>query len=209
MTAHSSGAAAGSSPHTRGARQVSAGFHLGCRIIPAYAGSTGLPVGIVPLRHGSSPHTRGAQETRRPRRRESRIIPAYAGSTTISWGATGPSWDHPRIRGEHGAESYGAGREAGSSPHTRGAHRLALHELALERIIPAYAGSTQAGASLRIVATDHPRIRGEHHRQLWNPIYTAGSSPHTRGARRPVDSQPGPPRIIPAYAGSTVWDGFL
>ena len=30
-----------------------------------------------------------------------------------------------------------------------------------------------------------------------------GSSPHTRGARRPVDSQPGPPGIIPAYAGST------
>ena len=32
---------------------------------------------------------------------------------------------------------------------------------------------------------------------------TYGSSPHTRGARRADVQVPGPPRIIPAYAGST------
>ena len=70
----------------------------------------------------------------------------------------------------------------GSSPHTRGAppRRLDMH--VRKRIIPAYAGSTQAGASLRIVVTDHPRIRGEHSKSPGGFFHLVGSSPHTRGA---------------------------
>ena len=91
----------GSSPHTRGApvRRHPAGGAQ--RIIPAYAGSTGLHVGLQvggqdhprirgehPARsrgyheiQGSSPHTRGAPPRWPARRTRSRIIPAYAGST--------------------------------------------------------------------------------------------------------------------------------
>ena len=53
--------------------------------------------------------------------------------------------------------------------------------------------------------TDHPRIRGEHQKQLRRLVTDVGSSPHTRGAprQRRLDHQP--VRIIPAYAGSTVY----
>ena len=50
---------------------------------------------------------------------------------------------------------------------------------------------------------DHPRIRGEHPIAAKPDNLVMGSSPHTRGARRPVGSRGLPDRIIPAYAGST------
>ena len=112
---------AGSSPHTRGAREDHGGRRQMRRIIPAYAGSTsGAPILLTsledhprirgehgwPAHHikstmGSSPHTRGARpgDRRRPGRR--RIIPAYAGSTQGLQGDVDGPGDHPRIRGEH------------------------------------------------------------------------------------------------------------
>ena len=153
-------------------------------IIPAYAGSTkpasSTPGNLV----GSSPHTRGAPrcgialpancrdhprirgehpQTEPQQEPNSGIIPAYAGSTAsaqFSASALAGSsphtrgalhdvcaWpfirrDHPRIRGEH-----------------TGGHGRAV---APRRIIPAYAGSTLAGAG--------------------SPTSVRGSSPHTRGA---------------------------
>ena len=50
---------------------------------------------------------------------------------------------------------------------------------------------------------DHPRIRGEHLRSSSAPSGMTGSSPHTRGARRPARRASASARIIPAYAGST------
>ena len=50
---------------------------------------------------------------------------------------------------------------------------------------------------------DHPRIRGEHRVDRPDVPQAAGSSPHTRGARRGPGPPRGPGRIIPAYAGST------
>ena len=50
---------------------------------------------------------------------------------------------------------------------------------------------------------DHPRIRGEHGTSKFSDIFVKGSSPHTRGARRPAGHPPRAGRIIPAYAGST------
>ena len=113
----------GSSPHTRGARQVRTrspttwsdhprirGEHA-----PASFGSEGWG--------GSSPHTRGAHSWSGPGRLTQRIIPAYAGSTgrirclsIVLWriipayagstrrrgGRVRRVRDHPRIRGEHG-----------------------------------------------------------------------------------------------------------
>ena len=154
----------GSSPHTRGAPTPSGrcssssrdhprirGEHenaqtvnAGCAgIIPAYAGSTQLVLRSERSAVGSSPHTRGA---RRPKHRLLRR-----------------RRDHPRIRGEHSAQS--------SKQHHR------------KGIIPAYAGSTMKmegekyyfkgssphtrGALARVGRLsrrcgDHPRIRGEH-----------------------------------------------
>ena len=239
----------GSSPHTRGAprgasrrsatrwdhpriRGEHPHGHYGQRpvpgIIPAYAGSTdGLDLSEG-YRAGSSPHTRGAPPARPsapapagdhprirgehvpvppPPRPGRRIIPAYAGSTAVS------TWYSKSL--------------AGSSPHTRGARTPTRRPPTSRR--------------------DHPRIRGEHlklqavveHNNGIIPAYAGstfdslscistleGSSPHTRGARRPlvlrhhgvgdhprIRGEHEEPRdllhalvgIIPAYAGSTAF----
>ena len=50
--------------------------------------------------------------------------------------------DHPRIRGEHVSVPTVRAAHVGSSPHTRGARVDERLQLGRERIIPAYAGST-------------------------------------------------------------------
>ena len=213
----------GSSPHTRGARSVTPVALRPCRIIPAYAGSTVLDSGDhddvgdhprirgehTPTRtetsgaSGSSPHTRGARAEPDGTTSSHRIIPAYAGSTNalaFTWGSVA---DHPRIRGEHDGNRPASQEREGSSPHTRGARpHLALLQPAL-RIIPAYAGSTQARFPDRRHSRDHPRIRGEHSTRPRLNRARGGSSPHTRGAHGPGRYGPDRRGIIPAYAGST------
>ena len=255
----------GSSPHTRGA-QVGGRPGIPVKgIIPAYAGSTtphpGSPSrstdhprirgehgdqwGQDRVRVGSSPHTRGAQECEYLGQHVRGIIPAYAGSTTPPTPESSPTTDHPRIRGEHGSTAKMSGLRVGSSPHTRGAqhsqdapvdveriipayagstscrrarvggtrdhprirgeHRDAVAECERgHRIIPAYAGSTMCGRRTAGTSGDHPRIRGEHGLCDIGPAATPGSSPHTRGAPEDRRRSGRRPRIIPAYAGSTL-----
>ena len=153
----------GSSPHTRGAPVGVEVVGERTRIIPAYAGSTpGL--GQWSRRDvGSSPHTRGARQAILPVSSLARIIPAYAGSTLFAIIIQLVDEDHPRIRGEHELRTSLFVEVVGSSPHTRGAPRLAQARLRRRRIIPAYAGSTSGG------------------RRALSGSF--GSSPHTRGAR--------------------------
>ena len=131
------------------------------------------------------------------------IIPAYAGSTPGSPPASTGAADHPRIRGEHPPRRLSSGGVLGSSPHTRGAPRPLLPPPLGSRIIPAYAGSTGPGVFDPPRGRDHPRIRGEHFREVGTLIFDEGSSPHTRGARNGGGPLDGSYRIIPAYAGST------
>ena len=111
--------------------------------------------------------------------------------------------DHPRIRGEHADDERSVAAGGGSSPHTRGAQRLAGAGDRVFRIIPAYAGSTPVYTLAVVGVRDHPRIRGEHLNWLNRVPLTTGSSPHTRGARSGPPRGRGTCRIIPAYAGST------
>ena len=213
----------GSSPHTRGAQRMpGSGFAL-AGIIPAYAGSTPAPTPsaagagdhprirgehpydehCVSYRGGSSPHTRGAHPLPRPARLGRGIIPAYAGSTHTMNIASPIGGDHPRIRGEHADQVAKTRFGRGSSPHTRGAPARPGVPASPGRIIPAYAGSTQAMATSTTTTKDHPRIRGEHSRRRCCSDASAGSSPHTRGAPVTPKVEKLLPRIIPAYAGST------
>ena len=152
---------------------------------------------------GSSPHTRGALARLRTSRLGRRIIPAYAGSTPTADPTPWRSSDHPRIRGEHISCGSAPGRKFGSSPHTRGARPPPRRSVRIAGIIPAYAGSTILRRTATTMHRDHPRIRGEHGMGGRSIVTRSGSSPHTRGARGAVDAEPGPPGIIPAYAGST------
>ena len=213
----------GSSPHTRGAPDHHREPLRVRRIIPAYAGSTpparGHPWPLADhprirgehannatlwtSSDGSSPHTRGAPRTWQGSADLKRIIPAYAGSTPRVAGLGEGLGDHPRIRGEHGPGGGWHWNCAGSSPHTRGAPRRPAARSQGGWIIPAYAGSTPAGRFWRHTGRDHPRIRGEHASRGGSARDAAGSSPHTRGARRRRRQSRLGRRIIPAYAGST------
>ena len=159
---------------------------------------------------GSSPHTRGAPTGHQAGISQSRIIPAYAGSTGNGRGPEIPRRDHPRIRGEHHSRVSESVRQAGSSPHTRGAPGSSSPARRRRGIIPAYAGSTRPWSRSPGGSRDHPRIRGEHLRggpALGLPL---GSSPHTRGARGLARPRLAEHPIIPAYAGSTTGSvGFV
>ena len=193
----------GSSPHTRGARtwqpqsRRRSGDHPRIRGEHAYAGIRDEPT------VGSSPHTRGARRGSVKPLRCERIIPAYAGSTNTVHPYTLYNRDHPRIRGEHDTDLAGDVAEDGSSPHTRGAPMAPVSHSRRGGIIPAYAGSTRATLYEVSVVPDHPRIRGEHFGIEESLVSGEGSSPHTRGARRPHERIARICRIIPAYAGST------
>ena len=200
----------GDHPRIRGEHQV--GYPLAAsdaRIIPAYAGSTSpnpataiwkedhprirgehdaVFLDRIPLA-GSSPHTRGALDPESLTLEDIRIIPAYAGSTAQYRNIVKWQKDHPRIRGEHRWSEF--------SPTAPG------------WIIPAYAGSTYGRFRRAAAQPDHPRIRGEHEPRSYRRHPKAGSSPHTRGARGAAGHHPADPRIIPAYAGSTVYLAIL
>ena len=172
----------GSSPHTRGAPGSTRGSPPLSRIIPAYAGSTGLCnlgpeaepdhprirgehdfLELHPVeRVGSSPHTRGARIWGGETPADRGIIPAYAGSTGERSGFRPTPRDHPRIRGEHLPKPPAKTGSVGSSPHTRGALRRPQGRDRGGRIIPAYAGSTTNSKTWTRSRWDHPRIRGEH-----------------------------------------------
>ena len=153
--------------------------------------------------NGSSPHTRGAPQARLRRGFRPRIIPAYAGSTIVVTTHIERHQDHPRIRGEHEANSLDGQTMAGSSPHTRGARLPFRASPRRLRIIPAYAGSTRTRGDAGSQTPDHPRIRGEHALIPLAILAGLGSSPHTRGALERRIVRPLMVRIIPAYAGST------
>ena len=131
---------------------------------------------------GSSPHTRGAPPTDLEGLERERIIPAYAGSTALFNVPYAEVPDHPRIRGEHDVYDMVTARGRGSSPHTRGARDTVSECERRHRIIPAYAGSTEANSLDGQTMADHPRIRGEHDKHLLTAPCGKGSSPHTRGA---------------------------
>ena len=154
---------------------------------------------------GSSPHTRGARPWGHRRPGSWRIIPAYAGSTRRQRPVRDRRSDHPRIRGEHRDPQGRKPPVFGSSPHTRGAPARHDHRRTAERIIPAYAGSTTRELSIASVRQDHPRIRGEHGYRLGLSPLLYGSSPHTRGALAACCRVWLWRRIIPAYAGSTLY----
>ena len=90
----------------------------------------------------------------------------------------------------------------GSSPHTRGTHRLDVRGLVRARFIPAYAGNTRSGAASPSARTVHPRIRGERMVTIAVRSGSVGSSPHTRGTQPLLRGGRPCARVIPVYAGN-------
>ena len=213
----------GSSPHVRGARLGSTLNAAAMGIIPACAGSTlslsttqalrwdhprmcgehdsrPSSFGIWP---GSSPHVRGARRVCHGASIGHGIIPACAGSTSTQSNRMEQNGDHPRMCGEHPSPPRRTHGHRGSSPHVRGALQHRERAFFLLGIIPACAGSTPARTWLDCYTRDHPRMCGEHRRQMAKLLLNSGSSPHVRGAQSVALCAVVWLGIIPACAGST------
>ena len=95
--------------------------------------------------------------------------------------------------------------ETGSSPLTRGKPARNLFGDALDRLIPAHAGKTDAFPRAYLCPGAHPRSRGENSGVVQISLPSAGSSPLTRGKRPSVTPQEASRGLIPAHAGKTKW----
>ena len=113
-----------------------------------------------PMPRGSSPLARGLRRPRPGRWCQPRIIPARAGFTPAMRGAIRYSGDHPRSRGVYDEMPATNHTANGSSPLARGLLGEFYGNVGEERIIPARAGFTNAGALALASQADHPRSRG-------------------------------------------------
>ena len=115
------------------------------------------------------------------------LIPAHAGKTRSR---------SARLR-----------RRGGSSPLTRGKHRLNAWSSIYAGLIPAHAGKTHGTNGRRRAQGAHPRSRGENAIPTRTVSRRKGSSPLTRGKQRPPVCRVARVGLIPAHAGKTPWGG--
>ena len=215
--------AQGSSPLARGLQREPRKILLEVRIIPARAGFTRIPGGVI-LREtdhprsrgvylaclnesgldlGSSPLARGLRVNIKRKTREIRIIPARAGFTNDAGFDTGDARDHPRSRGVYSLYQAAQRGDAGSSPLARGLPATGAIPGETLGIIPARAGFTLSSRTPENRWEDHPRSRGVYSTWASVAMMHAGSSPLARGLPvRDLDLA-FPQRIIPARAGFT------
>ena len=213
----------GSSPRARGTQALFGAGMLQGRFIPAGAGNT--PSAPRPIRvrsvhprgrgeHGtntprasrpigSSPRARGTPIIQAGEPAVDRFIPAGAGNTRSRSPPRFAESVHPRGRGEH---TYGFARGAeyfGSSPRARGTPTGTGNITLSGRFIPAGAGNTTVSRTAAMMASVHPRGRGEHLLRRAAPHRCCGSSPRARGTRLKGNIGPSRSRFIPAGAGNT------
>ena len=91
----------------------------------------------------------------------------------------------------------------GSSPLTRGKHRLPLAAYRACGLIPAHAGKTTYDGDPTMTAQAHPRSRGENPELRVCLRRVRGSSPLTRGKHARGSRAAADPGLIPAHAGKT------
>ena len=213
----------GSSPLTRGKRELFGADAERRGLIPAHAGKT-VEGGAHEVRLPAHPRSRGENGRRActwwcslgsspltrgkpcgsPRPRTCRgLIPAHAGKTSFDGYECGLRGAHPRSRGENWLlVALRVGVE-GSSPLTRGKRGEGEQGGPLAGLIPAHAGKTARLPHLARARRAHPRSRGENFTfGLSNRVVT-GSSPLTRGKRGRASARSSLRGLIPAHAGKT------
>ena len=152
---------------------------------------------------GSSPLTRGKHLPAYWVPAHAGLIPAHAGKTPQTVSACRRSRAHPRSRGENVEGCFSCHGLIGSSPLTRGKLPEELSIVWRPRLIPAHAGKTSRTVGAAKTPEAHPRSRGENLPISQDRITPSGSSPLTRGKRRPRSRRQRRGRLIPAHAGKT------
>ena len=155
----------GSSPLTRGKPMNNTELIVGARLIPAHAGKThcatlyvihvwahprsrgenGHTQSYDKILTGSSPLTRGKLAGDVVLTVHLRLIPAHAGKTLAGPPRRQGREAHPRSRGENRLVYSLIKDDPGSSPLTRGKHRVQQQCRHGNRLIPAHAGKTSLG----------------------------------------------------------------
>ena len=150
----------GSSPLTRGKREMKMRLSEHEGLIPTHAGKTcrGSP---RRSRFWAHPHSRGENSSVSP---SPEILPGSS----------------PLTRGKRKLRP-GAARQSGSSPLTRGKRQSPSQTLPSLGLIPTHAGKTHAGARDRDAPRAHPHSRGENIPVRGRAPLPRGSSPLTRG----------------------------
>ena len=108
---------------------------------------------------------------------------------------------HPRLRGEISGNITVLREDGGSSPLTRGNHRLACFKELFDRFIPAYAGKSESGQRKNQSYRVHPRLRGEIRIIIAADNDSHGSSPLTRGNRFDNSFPPATHTVHPRLRG--------
>ena len=91
----------------------------------------------------------------------------------------------------------------GTSPRTRGKHRVTVVTSPAIRNIPAHAGKTRFFISQPDTLKEHPRARGENVSVVTCLTQARGTSPRTRGKLEGHQATTTLARNIPAHAGKT------
>ena len=207
----------GSSPLARGPRGIFSPLFALAGLIPARAGTTGLPsrrpwrprahprsrgdhlssASLSVPRRGSSPLARGPLPARWPAPPARGLIPARAGTTEMYT-------RYPFVRGDHVESTPGRFRGSGSSPLARGPQWGFRWCGRHQGLIPARAGTTRLRCRSCRRGWAHPRSRGEHQGVNYATTTSRSSSPLARGTRFEVCHSLEVVGLIPARAGNTV-----
>ena len=215
----------GSSPRGRGKLRCARGWLSLHRLIPAWAGKTIIPIRLdeeyqahprvggenararrrARVDHGSSPRGRGKQAEPLLVQVFNGLIPAWAGKTSWTTSVFISPEAHPRVGGENEIDSLLGVQPYGSSPRGRGKLLPCLWGVPCAGLIPAWAGKTIPTSSGTLRPGAHPRVGGEN-RSNWTASDAAhGSSPRGRGKPDAVDEALDEARLIPAWAGKTIF----
>ena len=214
--------AAGSSPRGRGTGHVCSAMVQFPRVIPAWAGnstgrscprwgisghprvggeqygSTEVDVGTV----GSSPRGRGTGTDAHQAAQAPRVIPAWAGNRPDRLPSAYSPSGHPRVGGEQAAPVSPLASASGSSPRGRGTDGRTSGKRHGERVIPAWAGNSDARGMGGGGRPGHPRVGGEQFFGTVTRMCNRGSSPRGRGTASRCASLGAWLRVIPAWAGN-------
>ena len=153
---------------------------------------------------GLSPRGRGKPSGLRRSIRPVRSIPAWAGETGTASLCRWHPRVYPRVGGGNPGRLILALALPGLSPRGRGKLRLSLRQPGLLGSIPAWAGETQSGWSLRCVDQVYPRVGGGNGVGVGLFPPAAGLSPRGRGKPASDSSSRVWRRSIPAWAGETL-----
>ena len=152
---------------------------------------------------GSSPLTRGKRAANPRLRRTVGLIPTRAGKTRSPRSSRASSTAHPRSCGENRTDDCHKITKRGSSPLTRGKHSDTPARHRRARLIPAHVGKTLVPFGVTDGPWAHPHSRGENAAISASDATDKGSSPLTRGKRKPQRADLQQHGLIPAHAGKT------